>query len=130
MSSVETAVHHIKVQRNADWQEELQIVLVDSTELQDIIEGQTATEQPVNLTGCTIISQVWNKGKTIKYADFSIEYTDRVNGIFKRSLSKVLTAGLPDEAVQDVLITNAAGLSYYYLEGMVYVSEGYSTATI
>lgn len=130
MSSVEPALHHIKVQRNADWFEEIQIVLVDSTELEDVIGGSSSAGTPMDLTGCTAVSQVWNKDKTIKYADFVISFVNAASGILKRSLSKSLTATLPDEAFHDLLITNAANISQYYLEGMVYVSEGYSSVTV
>jgi hypothetical protein len=36
------------------------------------------------------------------------------------------TATFPDEAYYDVLLTNPSGLKEYYLEGLVFVSEGYT----
>lgn len=128
MSSIEPAQHHIKIQKNADWSEEVQIVLVELTELEDVISGNSSTGTPIDLTGCIAVSQIWNKDKTIKYADFEITFTDRLNGMLRRSLTRTVTASLPDEAFQDLLITNAANVSQYYLEGLAYISEGYSTS--
>jgi hypothetical protein len=38
----------------------------------------------------------------------------------------VQTALFPNEAYYDVLLTDTAGLKEYYLEGVIYVSEGYT----
>ena len=87
-----------------------------------------STDSAVNLTGFTIAAQVWNKDRTGKYADFTIAYTNRTNGEFTMSLTHVQTLQFtPDELVYDVLILNSAGKREYYLEGNIFVSEGYTT---
>lgn len=81
----------------------------------------------INLTGWTVIGQVWNESRSTKYADFTTTYTDRVNGSISLSLSYTQTATLPDEVQYDVMLINPSGLREYYLEGILYVSEGYTT---
>ena len=82
----------------------------------------------VNLNGFTIAAQVWDKARTGKYADFTIDYTNRTNGEFTMSLTHNQTRQFtPDELSYDVLILNSAGQREYYLEGNIFVSEGYTT---
>tara|TARA_Y100000401_G_scaffold28952_1_gene21091 strand:- start:524 stop:868 length:345 start_codon:yes stop_codon:yes gene_type:complete len=102
------------VQRRADHTESIRIT--------------DSTDSAVNLTGFTIAAQVWNKERTGKYADFTIAYTNRTNGEFTMSLTHIQTLQFtPDELVYDVLILNSAGKREYYLEGNIFVSEGYTT---
>jgi hypothetical protein len=69
---------------------------------------------------------VWNQDRTTKYADFTVVYTNRSTGTITISLTDEQTALFPNEAYYDVLLTNGSGLKEYYLEGIVYVSEGYT----
>ena len=85
-------------------------------------------DDPVNLTGFTIAAQVWDKERTGKYADFTIAYTNRTNGEFTMSLTHNQTRQFtPNELSYDVLILNGSGQREYYLEGNIFVSEGYTT---
>ena len=94
----------------------------------ELIRLTDSTDSAVNLTGFTIAAQVWNKERTGKYADFTIDYTNRTNGEFSMSLSHVQTLQFtPDELVYDVLILNSSNEREYYLEGNIFVSEGYTT---
>ena len=45
---------------------------------------------------------------------------------FAIALTDEQTATLPNEVYYDVLLTNPSGLKEYYLEGIIYVSEGYT----
>ena len=86
-----------------------------------------SNDQAVNLTGFTIAAQVWDKERTGKYADFTIAYTNRSSGIFDMSLTDTQTATFsPNILKYDVLLTNPSGLKEYYLEGNIFVSEGYT----
>lgn len=97
----------------------------DHTEPIRLTDGN---DQAVNLTGFTIAAQVWDKPRTGKYADFTITYTNRTNGEFEMSLTHTQTAQFtPNELVYDLLILNSAGKREYYLEGNIFVSEGYTT---
>ena len=102
------------VQRRADHTESIR--LTDSN------------DQAVNLTGYTIAAQVWDKDRTGKYADFTVAYTNRSNGEFTISLSSTQTTQFtPAELAYDVLILDTNGKREYYLEGNIFVSEGYTT---
>jgi len=110
--SVQPGQHNIAVQRRADF--DLQLQFKDSA------------DAPIDLTGWTAYAQVWNRGRSTKYADFAVTYVNRAQGTIKIALTDTQTAAFPDEAYYDVLLEDTAGLRNYYLEGIVYVSEGYT----
>jgi len=110
--SVQPGQHNIAVQRRADF--DLQLQFKDSA------------DAPIDLTGWTAYAQVWNRGRSTKYADFAVTYVNRAQGTIKIALTDTQTAEFPDEAYYDVLMEDTAGLRNYYLEGIVYVSEGYT----
>ena len=86
-----------------------------------------SSNNAINLTGFTIEAQVWEETRTTKYADFTIAYTNRSSGIFDMSLTDTQTATFsPNILKYDVLLTNPSGLKEYYLEGNIFVSEGYT----
>jgi len=81
----------------------------------------------INLTGFTVEAQVWEETRTTKYADFAVTYTDRAAGSVSISLTDTQTATFtPDILKYDVLLTDPSGSKEYYLEGTIYVSEGYT----
>jgi hypothetical protein len=104
--------YNISLQRRADYSITLQF--------------KDSTDTPINLTGWTVEAQVWNQGRTTKYADFTVTYTNRATGTIAIALSDTDTATFPNEAYYDVLLTNPSGLKEYYVEGIIYVSEGYT----
>ena len=112
--AIEPATYNMTVRRRSD--HSIQLIFKDSS------------NSAINLTGFTIAAQVWDKPRTGKYADFTITYTNRTNGEFEISLTHTQTAQFtPNELVYDVLILNSAGKREYYLEGNIFVSEGYTT---
>ena len=110
--AVTPGTYNITLQRRADYSVTLQFK--DSA-------GAT-----INLTGWIAAAQVWNQNRTTKYADFTVTYTNRSTGTIEIALSDTDTATFPNEAYYDVLLTNPSGLKEYYLEGIVYASEGYT----
>jgi hypothetical protein len=110
--SVQPGQHNIAIQRRADYDLLLQF--------------KDSNNANINLTGWTAYAQVWNEGRVTKYADFAITYVDRVTGQIKIALTDTQTAAFPNEAFYDVLLEDSGGLRNYYLEGIVYVSEGYT----
>jgi NAD dependent epimerase/dehydratase family enzyme len=110
--AVSPGQYNISLQRRADYSITLQF--------------KNSTDAPINLTGWTVEAQVWNQGRTTKYADFAVTYTNRVTGTIEIALTDTQTTLFPDEAYYDVLLTNPSGLKEYYLEGIMYVSEGYT----
>lgn len=104
--------YNIGLQRRADYSLALQF--------------KDSTEAPVNLTGWTVYAQAWNQSRTTKYADFAVTYTNRVNGQITLSLTDTQTATFPNEVYYDVLLENPSGIREYYVEGIIFVSEGYT----
>jgi hypothetical protein len=110
--AVAPGTYNISLQRRADYYVTLQF--------------KDAADTAIDLTGWTVAAQAWDKTRTTKHADFAVDYTDRAAGTVKISLTDEQTALLPNEAYYDVLLTDTAGLKEYYLEGIIYVSEGYT----
>jgi hypothetical protein len=110
--AISPGTYNISLQRRADYSITLQF--------------KDSTDAAINLTGWSVAAQAWNQARTSKYADFTVTYTNRLTGTVAIALTDDQTAIFPDEAYYDVLLTNPAGLKEYYLEGIVYVSEGYT----
>jgi hypothetical protein len=110
--SIQPGQHNISVQRRADYDLSLQF--------------KDSAGANINLIGWTAYAQVWDRSRSTKYADFAITYTDRATGQINIALTDAQTATFPNEAFYDVLLEDSSGLLNYYLEGIVYVSEGYT----
>jgi len=86
-----------------------------------------STGSAINLTGFTVSAQVYDDSRTTKYADFTVAYTNRTGGIVDISLSDTDTANFTPEILRyDVLLTDGSGNKEYYLEGTLFISEGYT----
>ena len=82
----------------------------------------------ISLIGYTVVAQIWEETRTTKYADFTTTYTDRTAGSVSIGLTDVKTATFtPDVLKYDVLLVDASGNKEYYLEGTIFVSEGYTS---
>jgi len=110
---IQPGVYNIKMQRRADFS--IQLRFLDSA------------RNPINLTGWSAISQIWDQARGTKYADFSISYTNRIEGRLSMTLSASVTTTLPEQTVYDVMLINPAGEKEYYLEGGIVVDQGYSS---
>ena len=110
--AVEPGIYNFSVQRAAD--HELVLIFKDSN------------GDAIDLTDWTVASQAWDEDRSTKYADFTVTYTDRANGKVKLALSDEDTDDFPAELRYDVLVTDSNGLKEYYLEGTIYVSQGYT----
>lgn len=110
---IQPGVYDIKLQRRADYSVLLQF--------------KDANKTPINLTGWTAAAQIWDQGRNNKYADFSIEYTNRQQGQVHLRLARSITTTLPNEAVYDVLLVNPSDEREYYIKGTILTSEGYTT---
>ena len=111
--AVQPGTYNITLQRRADYSVLLQF--------------KDSTGTVINLTGYTAYAQVWDEGRTIKYADFSVAYTDRTNGQITLSLTDTQTTTFPNELRYDVLLEDSGGTREYYLEGIIFVSQGYTS---
>ena len=83
----------------------------------------------INLTGFTVAAQVWEETRTTKFTDFSVTYTNRTAGSVSITLTDAQTATFTPQILKyDVLLIDASGNREYYLEGTIFMSEGYTTA--
>ena len=110
--AIAPGTYNISLQRRADYSITLQF--------------KDSTGTGINLNGWTVEAQAWSQGRSTKYADFTVTYTNRSTGTVDIALTDTQTTTFPNEAFYDVLLTNPAGLKEYYLEGIMYVSEGYT----
>ena len=110
--AISPGIYNISLQRRADYSITLQF--------------KDSNDAAINLTGWIVAAQAWNQARTSKYADFTVTYTNRATGTIAIALTDEQTTIFPDEAYYDVLLTNPSGLKEYYLEGTIYVSEGYT----
>ena len=111
--AVNPGTYNFGLQRRADWSV--------------ILQFKDSSNAAINLTGFTAYAQAWDKARATKYADFTVAYTDRANGKITISLTDAQTTTFVDELYYDVLLENGSGLREYYLEGIIFVSEGYTS---
>ena len=111
--AVTPGTYNMTIQRRSD--HAIQLVFKDSN------------NSAINLTGFTVEAQIWEETRTTKYADWTITYTNRSTGTIDMSLTDTQTANFsPSLLKYDVLLTNPSGLKEYYLEGEIFISEGYT----
>ena len=111
--AVTPGTYNMTIQRRSD--HAIQLVFKDSN------------NSAINLTGFTVEAQVWEETRNTKYADWTITYTNRSTGTIDMSLTDTQTATFsPSLLKYDVLLTNPSGLKEYYLEGDIFMSEGYT----
>ena len=86
-----------------------------------------SSDAAINLTGYSLASQVWDSSRTTKAADATVSVTSASGGVFTWTLTDTQTTTLTsDEYKYDVRLTNPAGLHEYYLEGTIFMDEGYT----
>jgi len=111
--AVTPGIYNMTIQRRTD--HSIQIVFKDSS------------NNAIDLTGYTVEAQVWEETRTTKFADWAVTYTNRTTGTVDIALTDAQTATFtPNLLKYDVLLTNASGLKEYYLEGDIFMSEGYT----
>ena len=111
--AIQPGTYNMTIQRRSD--HSIQLVFKDSN------------NAAIDLTGFTVEAQVWEETRTTKYADFSVTYTNRSTGTIDIALTDTQTATFsPNILKYDVLLTNPSGLKEYYLEGSIFMSEGYT----
>ena len=111
--SIQPGQYNISVQRRADYNLALQF--------------KDSAGANLDLTGWTAYAQAWNQNRSTKYADFAVTYPDRAAGKITLALTYTQTTNFPSEVFYDILLENPSGLREYYLEGIMYVSEGYTS---
>lgn len=86
-----------------------------------------ASGSALNLTGYTLASQVWDKERTSKAADASITVTNTTGGLFTWKVTDTQTATFTaNEYKYDILLTDGSGDKQYWVEGTIFMSQGYT----
>ncbi len=86
-----------------------------------------STGTAINLTGYTVAGEVYDESRSTKYADWTIAYTNRANGIVDVSLSDDQTTTFtPDIVFYDFKYTQPDGTENVYLRGKLFMLEGYT----
>ena len=112
--AIEPGIYNFTLQRRSD--HTIPLIFKDSN------------NAAINLTGFTVAAQVWEESRNTKYADFAVTYTDRSAGSVSITLTDTQTATFtPDVLKYDVLLIDGSGSKQYYLEGTIFVSEGYTS---
>lgn len=90
------------------------------------IQYKDSTGTPVNMSGYTVVSKLYDRLGVEKLADFSINYVSQPSGIFKIRLEASGTSGITEQGQYDVLVTEPSNNSYYLLEGTAFINLGLS----
>lgn len=90
------------------------------------VQYKDSSGVPVNMSGYTITSKLYNRLGTAKLADFAASYVSQVSGIFKIRLEASGTSGITEQGQYDILVTEPSNDVYYLVEGNAYVNQGIS----
>ena len=82
----------------------------------------------INLTGKTVISQIWDESRTNKLADVAITIeTPASDGNITWKVTDTQTAAMSDNIYfYDIKKIDANGDREYFIEGKIFMFEGYS----
>jgi hypothetical protein len=77
-----------------------------------------AGDEAVNLTGYTVIAQVWrDETRQVKIADLTVTHINRGLGKIKLSLTRAETRHIVRSGFWDLLVIEPGGAADYWLEG-------------
>jgi len=80
-----------------------------------------------DLTGKTILSQIWKEDRSTKLADVIITVTSATGGDFTWKVTDIQTTSMIDNIYKyDILKIETNGDREYFIEGTIYMSEGYT----
>jgi len=112
--AIEPGTYDMKIQRRSDHAVDFEAVV-------------KATNAAINLTGYTLTSQVWDSGRTTKAADATMTITNAAGGLFTWKVTDTQTTTFTtNEYKYDILFTNGSGDKEYWIEGTIYMDEGYT----
>lgn len=81
---------------------------------------------PVNMSGYTVVSKLYDRLGVEKLADFAVSYVSQPSGIFKIRLEASGTSGITEQGQYDILVTEPSNDAYYVLEGTAFINPGVS----
>jgi len=82
--------------------------------------------QSLNATGYQLVAQVWDRRRTTKYADLTVQWIDQATGLFELVLQYPGTTAVVKDGMWDLLVIQPDGDRYFWLEGMAYLDTGMS----
>jgi len=100
------------------------ITLQQGATFEMTVQYKDSNGDPVDMTGYSIASKIYNRLGTAELATFSAPWDVQTSGLFKLRLPASGTAVITEQGQYDVLITDPAGDQYYILEGTVFVNPG------
>lgn len=90
------------------------------------LQYKDASGVPVNMSGYTVASKLYDRLGTTKLADFAVSYVNQASGIFKIRLEASGTENITQQGQYDVLVTEPDNSAYYLVEGNAFVNLGLS----
>lgn len=90
------------------------------------LQYKDASGVPVNMSGYTVASKLYDRLGNTKFADFAVSYVNQASGIFKIRLEASGTSGITEQGQYDVLVTEPDNSAYYLVEGNAFVNLGLS----
>ena len=90
-------------------------------------EAKDSDSAAINLSGYSLASQVWDSSRSAKAADATMTITNASGGLFSWKLTDTQTATLTaGEYKYDILFTDGSGNKEFWVEGTIYMDEGYT----
>ena len=90
-------------------------------------EAKDSSSDAINLSGYSLVSQVWDSSRSAKAADATMTITNASGGLFSWKLTDTQTATLTaGEYKYDILFTDGSGNKEFWVEGTIYMDEGYT----
>ena len=81
----------------------------------------------IDLNGYSFFASVWNKERTHHFANFTVTYPDRENGVVDLKLTDEQTALFNENILKyDILVLDPDGDKTYILQGRMFIDEGYT----
>jgi len=90
------------------------------------LQYKDASGVPVNMSGYTVASKLYDRLGTTKLADFVVSYVNQASGIFKIRLEASGTESITEQGQYDVLVTEPNNNAYYLMEGNAFINLGLS----
>lgn len=81
---------------------------------------------PVDLSTNTVLAQLWDRARSQKYSDLTVDTTQAAIGLITFSLTADQTINLPRTGVYDVKVVYPNGDEFFFLTGSFTVQEGYT----
>lgn len=81
---------------------------------------------PINLTGYTVIAQVWSPRRLQKLLDFTVTWVNRAQGEFDLYAAASATRNVTQTGEWDLLVVEPDGDQFYWLEGTATLDPGQS----